>query len=150
MRKSESHSATITKTVKSEHATFQEKNGLHVRSKSPKKKHLPPLRRKSLGSKKSTESYSNLEHEIQQLQLQHERNNQKLSQKANPKSEAIIIDPVTVEANRRKSFDRISQIGRLDPKKIDLTPNRSSTPNKLDIEETQVLPLKQFQFKNVK
>jgi len=139
----------VTKTLKSEHATFQEKNGLHMRSKSPKKK-LAPLRRKSVSSKKSTESYTNLENEIRQLQLQHEKNIQKTNQKEALKS-ATVIDPIiTVEANRRKSFDRISQIGKLDLNKIDMTPNRSSTPNKLDADETQVLPLKQFQFKNMK
>ena len=151
MRKNEAQSSDI-KSVKSEHITFQEKNGLHVQNKSPKKK-LAPLRRKSISDKKSStdQAYNNLEREIQQLQIQHANRNLKIeiNQK---KLEDLIIDPkLTLEASRRKSFDRISQIGKLDPKKIDMTPNRSSTPNKLDIaEETQVLQLKNFQFKNLK
>ena len=129
-----------TKKSFAETATFQEKNYLYrenapKRSKSPKKK-LSPIKRKS-STAKSKMSYAQLEQEINQLQLNQE-NEENMALK--------LINPISTEDQRRNSFDKISNIGKLDPKKIDLTPNRSSTPNKLQTDENVPLQLKQFQF----
>lgn len=130
--------------VRSEPATFQEKNGLQIRSKSPKKKIIPSgMKKKSVG--KTVTAYNNLEREIQQLQLQHEKNQRSQKEMKIEKIEAIMIDPVPMD--RRKSYDRVSQIGKLDPNKIDLTPNRSSTPNKPSNDDNVSFQMGHYQLK---
>ena len=142
MRKAETISSL--NKVRSEPATFQEKNGLQIRSKSPKKKIIPSgMKKKSVG--KTVTAYNNLEREIQQLQLQHEKNQRSQKEMKIEKIEAIMIDPVPMD--RRKSYDRVSQIGKLDPNKIDLTPNRSSTPNKPSNDDNVSFQMGHYQLK---
>lgn len=101
------------------------------------------MKKKSVG--KTVTAYNNLEREIQQLQLQHEKNQRSQKEMKIEKIEAIMIDPVPMD--RRKSYDRVSQIGKLDPNKIDLTPNRSSTPNKPSNDDNVSFQMGHYQLK---
>lgn len=143
MRKAEAP----VQSKRSEPPTFQEKNFLyreetHVRKTTRKKS----ISNRKKSTPKSSVNVNKLEREIEQLTLQHEKSKRKDSI---PNNIQQLVDPLKVEEQRRKSFDRISQIGKLDPKKLDMYPNRSSTPNKLEVEETVIVPiqLKNFSFR---
>ena len=104
--------SAIQKIKQTDSATFHEKNGLQPRSKSPKKKSVPAHKR---STSKPIVDYNNLEREIRQLQLQHEKS-LKRQKEMNFERENIMIDPMPMD--RRNSIKHISQIGKLDPERL--------------------------------
>ena len=151
----------------------KENSGAKNRSKSPKKSFA--ARRRSTGSK-STSTFENLEHEIRQLELKSQEqlekksmftppllvnsgesleNNEILNNNTflplnniNSKTTGINIDKMLFNPQHRSiNFDRLNQIGKLDPKIIEL--NRSSTPdenNQIKSNEQSIL-LRHYEFK---
>ena len=146
-----------------EPATFQEKNFLHVVEKKSKKS-APDITtssrskspKKNLIKKKPKQVLiSNLEDEINRLTVQqdHKPLAANLDRSDSNIKAKILMSKTTTEstaagiqsssslmfnADRRSSFDKLSQIGKLDPYRFDMTaPKRSSTPTE-NIPEAKV------------
>lgn len=109
--------------------------------------------------------FSNLEEEINRLQIQHDEKSSVFSMDTNNIKGKILLaktvpDSVGIQssssslfnADRRSSFDKLSQIGKLDPYRIIdgmSAPKRSSTPTETKLDEKSV-HMKMYQFKATK
>lgn len=163
-----------------EPATFQEKNFLHIDEKKSKKSSAPDLTtsnsRSKSPKKNSTKKkpkqpqvlFSNLEDEINRLTVQHDQKQSLLNQDSleNNIKAKILISKTAAEstaagvqsssslifnADRRSSFDKLSQIGKLDPYRFDMAaPKRSSTPTESNPDSKLESYQKQYPFRLTK
>jgi hypothetical protein len=159
-----------------EPATFQEKNFLHLEEKKSKKSApdiTPSSRSKSPKknpSKKKPKQVliSNLEDEINRLTVQQDQKptNINLDRSESNIKAKILISKASTEssaagiqsssslmfnADRRTSFDKLSQIGKLDPYRFDIAaPKRSSTPTETNSESKLEPYLNQYPFRLTK
>jgi len=171
-RKSEA-SEKKQKVSAPEPATFQEKNFLQIEEKKSKKQSAPEVTtlsrskspKKNQPKKKTKPMFSNLEEEINRLQIQHDEKSSVFSMDTNNIKGKILLaktvpDSVGIQssssslfnADRRSSFDKLSQIGKLDPYRIIdgmSAPKRSSTPTETKLDEKSV-HMKMYQFKATK